>query len=275
MDSPGWSLHSPHPALRGIAARYIGYRQHDGVPEIHRGLPSRHVTLVVALDEPVRIVDMPGDQSPAALYGLVGGLHTAPALMAQGRAQTGVQVDLNPLGVRRLLGVAAYELAGQVVDLADLGLGELPERLAGAPTWAERFAILDDVLLTAARGEHEPPPEVGHAWRSMLAGTGRVDALAREVGWSRRHLSERFRREVGLTPKQAARVLRFERACETLRRTPGADLAELAVTSGFYDQAHLTNEWRALAGCTPGTWIGEELPNLQYGDTRPPRDSVA
>jgi AraC-like DNA-binding protein len=51
-----------------------------------------------------------------------------------------------------------------------------------------------------------------------------------------------------------------------LRRRGGSDLAELAVGCGYYDQAHLTNEWRALAGCSPGTWIAEELPFLQDQD---------
>jgi hypothetical protein len=41
----------------------------------------------------------------------------------------------------------------------------------------------------------------------------------------------------------------------------------LARCIGYYGQAHLTtNEWRALAGCSPGTWIAEELPFLQDED---------
>ena len=58
--------------------------------------------------------------------------------------------------------------------------------------------------------------------------------------------------EVGLTPKQAARVLRFERAGGLLR-SGRYDLAMVAAEAGYYDQAHLSNEWRALAGCTAST----------------------
>jgi AraC-like DNA-binding protein len=94
-----------------------------------------------------------------------------------------------------------------------------------------------------------------------------VAELAREVGWSRRHFSERFAREVGLSPKQAARVVRFGRVTAVLRRLGGSGrpggLAEVAQLCGYFDQAHLTNEFRALAGCTPRTWITEELPFLQ------------
>jgi transcriptional regulator GlxA family with amidase domain len=92
-------------------------------------------------------------------------------------------------------------------------------------------------------------------------GRARVADLAGEVGWSRRHFGKLFRAETGLAPKQASRVLRFERAGQLLRGGL-RDLADVAVEAGFYDQAHFSNEWRSLAGCSPRTWIAEELPFL-------------
>lgn len=261
-------MRAPQPALRPFVARYIGYRQHDVTLAVHRGLPSRHVTLIISLADPIRVVQLPGAQRPGELYALVGGLHVAPVLIAQDRYQCGLHVELNPLGVRALLGASAAELSGQLVELAALNrpeLAALPERLHTAASWPNRFAVLDEVLRATLTERYDPVPEVHWAWRRLLAdgGTGAVCALAGEVGWSRRHFTERFRREVGLTPKQAARVVRFERACTTLRRAPRTSLAELAADCGYYDQAHLCNEWRGLAGCSPGTWIAEELPFLQ------------
>ncbi len=268
-----FAIRAPHPALGNLVTSYIGYRQHDVTLQMHRGLPSRHVTLIVSLADPVRIVGMPGGgQSPASLQALIGGMHTAPALIAQDTYQCGMHLELNPLGVDSLLGLSADELAGSVVDLRDLGhprLTELPERLALAAGWQDRFAILDEVLRAVRTQRGCPAPEVSWAWRRMVAAGGLVPvrALADEVGWSRRHFAERFRREVGLAPKQAARVVRFGRACALLHRSPRVPLAELAVTCGYYDQAHLSNEWRDLAGCSPGTWIAEELPFLHDGTT--------
>ena len=273
-----WAVSRPHPALRALVARYIGYRQHGVSLEVHRGLPGEHVTLIVSLEAPVRLLEMPGtDQRPAHWQGFVSGLHAGPALIGQDREQAGVHVELSPLGVRTLLGVSASELSGRVVDLAELPrptLAELPERLIEAPGWARRFQILNEVLLASATraAEHEPPGEVRWAWRRILCEGGAVPVgrLAEDVGWSRRHFSERFAMEFGLAPKQAARVVRFGRAAALLRRLPPGGLAEVAQRCGYFDQAHLTNEWRALAGCTPRTWILEELPFLQdvevFGD---------
>jgi AraC-like DNA-binding protein len=267
-----WAVCRPHLALRALVDRYIGYRQHGVTLDVHRGLPSRHVTLIISLAAPIRLLDMPGsEQRPDSWQGLVGGLHAGPALIGQDREQAGVHLELHPLCVRTLLGVPSAELSGRVIDLAELPRPELvnlPERLRAAPDWASRFHILDDALLRSATraSRDQPSDEIGWAWRRLVGAGGSitVGALAEDVGWSRRHFSERFAREVGLTPKQASRVVRFDRATELLRALgQRGRLAEVAQTCGYFDQAHLSNEFRALAGCTPGTWIAEELPFLQ------------
>jgi transcriptional regulator GlxA family with amidase domain len=58
---------------------------------------------------------------------------------------------------------------------------------------------------------------------------------------------------VGLSPKTAARVIRFDRALGLLRG--GVPLAEVAAACGYYDQAHFTREFRALAETTPGRFL--------------------
>jgi AraC-like DNA-binding protein len=262
--SVAWAIRPPHPVLQSLVSRYIGYQQDNVALSVHRGLPSRHVTLIISLQDPVRTFDRIG---PLRMQGLVGGLRTKPALISQDRAQCGIHLELHPFGVRTLFGFSAAELTDRIVGLDDLGwpaLAELPDRLASTLTWSERFDILDDVLAARASGPLSVAAELGEAWRRMLrtGGLMHIADLANEIGWSRRHFGERFRAELGLAPKQAARVLRFERAGALLRRGH-LDLAGLAVECGYYDQAHLSNEWRTLAGCSPRTWILEELPFLQ------------
>ena len=137
------------------------------------------------------------------------------------------------------------------------------ERLADAPTWQARFDVLDDVFVRTLV-PIERSPAVLWAWRQLAAGHGRrsVEGLARDIGWSRRHFSERFRAELGLAPKTAARIFRFERACRLIKeRRPR--LADVAAACGYHDKAHMTREWNALAGCSPRSWIATELPFLQ------------
>lgn len=161
--SHSWASRAPHPLVRPLVTRYIGYAQENVTLAVHRGLPSRHVTLIISLEQPIRFAGEPGE---GTLQGLVGGLHTAPALITQDRVQRGLHLELDPFGVRTLLGVTAAELSGHIVDLSDFGgdLASLPERLAEAPDWPSCFAILDDVLAARA-AEADLSPVVCRACR--------------------------------------------------------------------------------------------------------------
>jgi AraC-like DNA-binding protein len=270
----------PGPPLRRYVAWYTGYRQRGVPPGRHRGLPSPYLTLIFTLDEPLTIVAHPDPGQPPGEFGaLLGGLHSAPALITHAGAQSGIQVALRPLGARALLGLPAGELAELDVP-ADAVLGavcaELRDRVRAATTWPERFAVMDEILLRRVAaggrpGPDAPAPEVSWAWGELLqeGGALRVSALADGTGWSGRHLTSRFRAEIGLTPKAAARVIRFDRARKLLIRRLAADgdylLADLAADCGYFDQAHLAREFRSLAGCPPSQWLAEEFRNVQAG----------
>ncbi|MFC4997696.1 helix-turn-helix domain-containing protein [Dactylosporangium cerinum] len=254
--------------VRSFASRYTGYRDEDVAPAVHRGLPSPFLTLIVTLDDPLQVATHPDPRTPPGRYDtLLGGLHTTPATIVHQGRQSGIQIALSPLGARSLLGLPAGELANLDVTASDvLGpfIDELRDRVRAAPGWPERFRIVDAMLAARCAAPVLPPPEVVHAWRLLQASGGTVSTveLAREVGWSGRYLSRRFNVEIGLSPKAAARVARFDRARHVIQR--GASLAAVAAGCGYYDQAHLTREFGALAGCPPARWLAEEdLPPLR------------
>jgi AraC-like DNA-binding protein len=249
------------PRLRPYVGWYTGYRLVGGLPALHRGLPSPHLTMIVTLDDPLIMVEHPDPATPPGTYDtLVGGLHTAPALIAHEGRQSGVQLSLSPLGARALLGRPAGELASVDVDgTAVLGsfAEEIRSRLLDETTWAARFDVLDDLLWRRINPEVMPRPEVVEAWRRLTASGGAVPvaALADDLGWSSRYLGRQFATEVGLSPKVAGRVVRFDRARRRLQLDSAhggrLTLAELAVACGYYDQAHMAREFGEFAGCAP------------------------
>ncbi|HLL66971.1 MAG TPA: helix-turn-helix domain-containing protein [Micromonosporaceae bacterium] len=275
MDEPTSDFVRRRPAapLRPFVASYQGYRQAGGPPGRHRGLPSPHLTVIITLDDPLVIAAHPDPATPPGRYdALVGGLHTAPALITHDGRQSGIQIDLSPLGARALLGLPAGEIAGADLDAAAVWgpfAAELRERVLAATGWARRFAVLDELLMRRLDPDAQVQPEVSLAWRWLLLTSGgvAVSALAREVGWSRGHLSQRFGIEVGLRPKAAARVMRFDRARWLLQGHVSAgrtmSLATLAATCGYFDQAHLAREFGEFAGCSPSGWLAEEFANIQ------------
>jgi transcriptional regulator GlxA family with amidase domain len=82
-------------------------------------------------------------------------------------------------------------------------------------------------------------------------GTLSSDALAARYDVSRQEFARRFRSATGLSPKLFGRLTRFQRCLYTLLSTDVSRWAAAAVDAGFYDQAHMVNEFQALAGASP------------------------
>lgn len=257
---------APDPALRPYVHRLAGYAEHPPAPLRRREVPSGSVVVIINLGTPLRVLD-PEDPAgrPRAPRSFAAGLHERYVVTETCGPSRGVQVDLTPVGARLLFGVTMDGLTNRVVDLTDLLGAEaaaLAERLAETPDWESRLAAVEGYL--AGRLAAAPPPDAGvlWAWRRLRETDGRtgIGALASELGWSRKHLVARFRREVGLPPKTLARILRFDRA-RRLLAVPGAmSDAEVACACGYYDQAHLIRDVRAFAGCTPAELRRRQFP---------------
>jgi AraC-like DNA-binding protein len=264
---PDCAVRGPAAPLRPFITHYAGFRADGLIPGTETGIPSRHVHLIISLGKPVELVRMPSAaQDPASFTALVSGLQDAPAQIRRGENVAIVHLFLTPFGAQAVLGVPSAHLTSRVFELSDIWGNAaciLIERLRAAASWRARFEILDETLLRSL-GPQETPRELAWAWGQLARAHGRrsIQSLAREIGWSRRHFTERFRASLGVAPKTAARIFRFERACRLIK-DERPKLADLAVACGYHDQAHLTREWNALAGSTPRAWIARELPFIQ------------
>jgi AraC-like DNA-binding protein len=253
--------------LRVFVSHYAGFSARGLAPGTHAGLPSRYVHLIISLGAPVEILRMPNAIQPAGRFtAFVCGLQDAPALVQRDRRIELLHVFLEPIGTRVLLGVSGGELASRVFALSDLWgrrrSTELLERISATPSWQRRFDVLDDVFTRALTPNTQPAPLL-RAWRDLAANSQTtIDDLARRAGWCRRHLTASFRFEFGVTPGTARRIFRFERACRLIK-VERPRLADVAAACGYHDQAHMTHDWTALAGCTPRAWMANELPFLQ------------
>jgi AraC-like DNA-binding protein len=237
---------APAPALREHVSGYYGFWEETGGPLRRREGPGPDVVLILTLDHEW-LID--GERHTSFVGGMRGDQVTTEH---PGRA-LGLQVNLSPLSAHALFRVPMHDLAGRVVPFEDA----LVERLANAPDWDTRFALLDQEL-SKRLADARPSREIAWAWRRLRETHGRtpVGELARELSWSRKRIVTRFREEIGLAPKAAAKLLRFERARELAGTM---SWAELAFECGYYDQSHLINEFRAVTGRTPETFLQDTV----------------
>lgn len=149
---------------------------------------------------------------------------------------------------------ASTELTGTVAALKDVwgrDAGKFEEKLRATTSWDERFTVAAGILARRLGARPAVEPEVAYTWRRTVTSRGqvRVHGLADEVGWGRKRLSSRFRSQIGITPKRAAQLVRFDHAVHFLAASHAA--ASVAAQSGYVDQPHLHREVKAIAGVTP------------------------
>jgi AraC-like DNA-binding protein len=174
-------------------------------------------------------------------------------------------VRFRPDQAGRVLGPQMHAFAGTSVDLADVigppALASLENELAEAAWPAHRVGVMERFLLSRLGdrvSERPPDHHVRHALRQLQRRPAtRIGAIARDLGISERHLTRSFVANVGVPPKQFARVVRAERiiAARLCGSAADASWAQIALDCGFSDQAHLVHDFRALAGAAPEAFL--------------------
>jgi AraC-like DNA-binding protein len=192
---------------------------------------------------------------------------TAPGLMAGQRSvyemvSSADLVDLAgahfvPGAVASWLGDRADLISNRSLSLDEVWPGytdRLRSRMWEGRSAEDRLQILEQCLaelLKAAgsRRELRPHPAVAFALEQLgRAPRMSIAEMARRSGWSERRFSQIFREQIGFPPKVWLRLQRLQRVVAKVEAATEVPWADIAVECGFYDQAHLANEFRSFSG---------------------------
>jgi len=270
------------PRLRAYVHGYFGSSSALRVPVQERHLPSTEVPLLLNFGAPHRRIDAGDSGRWTARDGAwVVGLHNRHQIAEAVGERHFMVVRFTPIGAHLFLGAPMHLFANAAIDLEriDATLArEVMSRVGVRRSWVDRFDAVESLI--AERLAHARMlGSVGIAWRRLTASDGRIalGSLASELDCSHRTLIARFRTCVGFPPKTIARLLRFNRVVGALDRAsatrtresagkpyiesahagprPVIRWADVAADCGYVDQAHLINEFREFAGCTPAAFL--------------------
>ncbi|SFT76923.1 helix-turn-helix domain-containing protein [Mesorhizobium sp. YR577] len=251
---------APDAALAGLVTRFTGYRELAAGHFRQTEAASLTVPLIISFGGAfsIGLGRTPGFEDRVTSF--AAGLFAGPVIIDSFGDAHCIQVDFTPLGARRFFGMPMTELTGRMVDLSDV-LGaegrELRERLGHAATWTERLAMAERFVTRRIADASRAPSPVSWAFDRLMGSGGRIpiSRLATEIGWSRKHLASRFAAEIGIGPKTLSRIVRFNRVLVLSRGDQEDGWAGIAAECGYADQAHLTRDFRELAGATPAAWL--------------------
>jgi len=208
-----------------------------------RSLPDGCATLSIEVSE---------SQRPQSF---VTGPRLVPGEFVPRNSLTLVGVRLRPGVLFALTGIPVSESTGRRDPLAGLRAGDaadLEGGLAAASSHDEQFDVLDSFVLTRLAGTPvDARILMAVRWLEAEEGRTRITELAERCRTSERHLDRVFQRWVGMSPKTFARIVRFQASLARLDPSTLPALAEMATRLGFFDQAHLSNEFLQLAGFSP------------------------
>jgi AraC-like DNA-binding protein len=167
------------------------------------------------------------------------------------------------------LPLPAGELHNQIVDVADLwdcSVYALRDQLLDAATSQAKLRLMEQALVARMCHSTSLHPAVLPALHAFQQSSlARVEAVAEQIGLTSRRLHQIFYQAVGVAPKLFQRLQRFQHVLRRLNTHPTVDWADLAVESGYYDQAHLIHDFQHFAALTPTAYLTQpsrEMPIL-------------
>ncbi|HWW84522.1 MAG TPA: helix-turn-helix transcriptional regulator [Vicinamibacterales bacterium] len=255
---------APQSELRPYVSEYIGWLDESTVRARRRQVPSGVVPLIMNLESAVR--EQKADEIDVHTYrAFTAGLHERYTIVEPVGGGLGFQVNFTPLGARLYYDRPLAEFTNLTVELSDVigtSAGTLMSQLHDTTSWHERFQVLEGDIRARLGRARRPPDAIAQALHALRVAHGdlRIRRLAEVSAWGERHLTSQFREHVGLTPKGYARLLRLGRAMSLGRDARARPLVAIAQTCGYYDQAHLARECRAISGLSPSALLQHQLP---------------
>jgi len=247
----------PVPPLSEFVTMFWYFRGHE-VPNVkERVLPTGTVDLIIRLDR--------ARTSDSGIFGP----RTRSVVIKTTSEHELIGVHFKAGGAFPFIRFPVGDLQNAGISLSDLWGEQDAQRLLcmlhETQTGEEKFRILEQWLLRLAGDRLQTHPAVTFAMRAFCSGPyGSSAEIADKTGYSHRHFIELFRNEVGLTPKRFHRLYRFRKVVEAVQRRTMVDWADIALSLGYFDQAHLIHDFREFSGLTPAQYLALRTPFINH-----------
>jgi len=225
----------------------------DSAPQ--RVVPDGHSELILNWEQPFEFLQDGAWHGQPRCF-LAGQIEGPLLLRATGPARM-LGIGFHPHGAAQIFRQPMGELTGQFTPIEDLSTRLFRDLSDIAPSHDPVGAV--EAALLAASEDSRNDALIEEAVRRIVLSKGAADLarLARDLNVSLRQFERRFQATVGLTPKLFCRIQRFSGVFRMIEE-PARNWADAALACGYYDQAHLIHECRALAGTTPPRLLAED-----------------
>jgi AraC-like DNA-binding protein len=267
-------IHKPAFPLSEFVENLVYYHGLGPVHNLDRFLPDGNTEIIIDLTENPQYIyhNETLEQTQICRYAWVSGIRTEPITIPSGRGSRMLIVAFKKGKAFPFYPFPMSDLTDTVAD-ADLVFGrivhDLREQLLAAHTSAQIFQLVERFLLRQAGDaicEDRSTRCLDYALSSMIHNPtrNRLDRLSDDIGYSQKHFIDLFRRNVGVTPKQYLKIMRFQKSIWEIEREGFISWNQVALESGYYDQAHFIHDFKHFSGFTPNEYMKKKTNTLNY-----------
>lgn len=267
--TPGYYTHSPGWPLQDYVDHFWILHEFPAA-EKEMIVPDGGVELILNCGIPQRLYDRFDTRRFDVFRDCwVSGLRRSPIVVGTPGPMSIIGVRFKLFGGYRFLGVPMHEITDQVIDATGIlgnSIMRLRDRIACAPTPAERFSLFEDYLVRSMGEPTRDEPLLNHVVQriSQEHFAGRIAGVEQELGVSDKQVRRLFRDYIGLSPKSVYRICRFQRTLTHLEGAATIDWALIAARFGYFDQSHMIKEFNTLTDSSPAEYLSRRGPYLNY-----------
>lgn len=271
-----YCTYTPQPPLAAFVETFWLYEGYNPPHTKERRLPDGSMELVINLrEDAIRLYDsQQHDRSPSVRGCVISGIQTKYVVLDTADQASMMGIHFKAGGAFPFLDLPASELRDETVSLDEIWgttASELRGQLREAQTPEIRFHMLEQALLAQIVRPLARHPAVTFALKEFqnTAHTRTIADVTGQVGLSPKRFNSIFNKEVGLTPKLFCRIQRFQEALKCINSEKQIDWTDIALTCGYFDQAHFIHDFQAFSGLNPGAYLrhqGEHLNHVPLPD---------
>ncbi|HSL29205.1 MAG TPA: AraC family transcriptional regulator [Anaerolineales bacterium] len=269
-----FQLHRPAFPLNRFVEHLVYFDGAIATHSLDRFLPDGNTELIVDLTEnPQYIYDNETlREIQTCRRAWVSGVRTQPITIPSGRESRMLIVAFKKGKAFPCYSLPMSELVDTVVEadgVFGLDFHVLREQLLASTSIEYMFQLVEEFLIhRAGDGIHDSTPTrcLEYALSSINRdpGSGCLQRLSEQIGYSQKHFIDLFRQQVGVSPKQYIRIMRFQKVIGIIENSPRVRWSQIAADSGYYDQAHLIHDFKFFSGFTPNEYVRRKSSLLNY-----------
>jgi AraC-like DNA-binding protein len=269
-----FQVYIPTFPLNNFIERLFYYEGINAAHSMDRFLPDGNAEIIIDLTEGTQFIydNETLDEIQACRFFWSSGVRTRPITIPSGNGSRILVVAFKRGRAYPFYPMPVSELTDHVVS-ADLifrrSILELREQLLAAASIDQMFLLVETFLFGWARDRLSSEYTsrcIEYAVSSIINQPNRLGfgQLSEQIGYSQKHFISLFKRQVGVSPKQYLKIMRFQKAVLELELGRPTDWSQFAWENGYYDQSHFIHEFRNFSGFTPGDYMQRKTDMLNY-----------